>query len=745
MNTTQNGQPEPDTGLLSLALMARFHQLAADPAQLLHQRGKGSAAFDLVDLVQAGKQLGLQARALRSTPERLPHTPLPLMFQRHDGRWAILARIEDGRCLIQDPLKQAPEVLPLAVFCEQWSGQMLLLASRASITGEMAKFDFSWFVPALVKYRTLLRDVLIASFVVQILALLSPLFFQVIIDKVLGHHSLSTLHVMAFAMVVVALFEMVLGLLRTYVLSHTTNRIDVELGSRLFRHLINLPLAYFRTRRIGDSVARVRELENIRAFLTGAALTVVLDMLFMFVFIAVMAWYSVPLTLIVLASLPCYVLLAWFVSPLFRQRLDAKFARGAENQAFLVESVSGIETVKAMAVEPQMVRHWDNQLAAYISASFRVTQLANVYSQASTFINKLITVATLFFGAKLVMDNQISVGQLIAFNMMASRVSAPVLRLVQMWQEFQQTGVSVRRLGDILNTRTELVARSSSSALPAIQGNIVFDQVSFRYRTEGVDILKSVSFQLLPGEVVGVVGRSGSGKSTIAKLVQRLYTPTQGRILIDGLDISLADPAWLRRQVGVVLQENLLFNRSIRENIALADPGMPMERVIYAAKLAGAHEFIAELQEGYDTVVGEQGSSLSGGQRQRIALARALVSNPRVLILDEATSALDYESERIIQQNMKEICKGRTVIIIAHRLSALRDARRILVLDHGVLKEQGTQDELLAHKDSLYAHLFAQQASVVVSTGAVTTGSTTSVSTAAELASRSDGSNRSAS
>lgn len=711
----KDGVDPIDTGLHSLVLMARFHQVAAEPVQLKHQRGKGNTPFTDEDLLLAARQLKLHARVIKVTRDRLSSMTLPAMVQRNDGSWQILARYETGKCLLQDPARQAPDIVSEEAFCADWNGQSMLVASRATLSGELSRFDFSWFIPAVVKYRTWLRDILFASFVLQLLALLSPLFFQVIIDKVIGHHSLNTLDVMIFALVAVSVFELVLGLVRTYVLSHTTTRIDVDLGSRLYAHLMQLPLSYFRSRRVGDSVARVRELETIRNFLTGSALTVALDILFMFIFITVMAWYSTTLTLVVLASFPCYALLAWIVTPIFRARLDEKFARGAENQAFLVESVSGIETVKAMAVEPQMLRRWDSQLAAYVGASFRVTQLANFYSQFSTLINKLVTAATLYFGASLVMANELTVGQLIAFTMLSARVSTPVLRLVQMWQDFQQTGVSVRRLGDILNTRTEVSARGAAGALPAIRGDIQFEGVHFRYRPDGVDILNNVSFRLQAGEVIGIVGRSGSGKSTIGKLLQRLYTPRQGRVLIDGVDISLADHAWLRRQIGVVLQENLLFNRTIRENIALADPGMPIEYVIRAAKLAGAHDFIAELPEGYGTVVGEQGASLSGGQRQRIALARALVTNPRVLILDEATSALDYESERIIQNNMKEICQGRTVIIIAHRLSALRDANRILVIERGELVEQGASHNLLQQTGSVYARLFAEQAGITTS------------------------------
>lgn len=699
-----------DTGLVCLVMLARFHQVAVEPSQLAHEFGQAGVAFGPQELLLAAKKLGLKARAVLSSIDRLDKIPLPAIAADLDGGFFIIAKAEGGKVLIQSPREQAPRLLTEEELAAKWSGQLIMVASRASVLGDLANFDITWFIPALIKYRHLLRDVFIVSFFIQILALISPLFFQVVIDKVLGHRSYSTLDVLCFGLLVVSLFEVLLGGLRTYVFSHTTNRIDVELGAKLFRHLLALPLPYFGARRVGDSVARVRELENIRNFLTSASVTVVLDMFFAVVFIAVMAFYSGWLTLIVLLSLPCYVFLSVWSTPIIRARLNEKFARGAENQAFLVESVSGIETVKALAVEPQMQRHWDNQLAAYVSASFRAGHISNIAGQAAQFINKLVTVLTLWFGARYVMDGQLTVGQFVAFNMLAQRVSAPVLRLTQLWQDFQQAGISVNRLGDILNTRTE-VSGASRSALPAAQGRITFDQVVFRYRVDGPETLRGISFDVSPGEVIGVVGRSGSGKSTVAKLVQRMYVPERGRVMVDGVDLSLVDPAWLRRQIGVVLQENRLFNRSIRDNIALGDPGLPMERIIAAAKLAGAHEFILELPEAYDTMVGEQGASLSGGQRQRIAIARALVTNPRILILDEATSALDYESERIVQQNMQAICQGRTVIIIAHRLTALRNAQRIFVIDKGQLVEQGSAQELLALENGLYRHLFAQQQS----------------------------------
>jgi subfamily B ATP-binding cassette protein HlyB/CyaB len=585
------------------------------------------------------------------------------------------------------------------------------MTARAGLLDLSRRFDITWFLGAIHKYRSLLGEVLVASFFLQLFALVSPLFFQVVIDKVLVNRTLSTLDILVVGLVGISLFETILGILRSYLFAHTTNRIDVELGARLFRHLLALPIAYFQARRVGDSVARVRELENIRNFLTSSALTLVIDLFFTFIFLAVMFIYSPLLTWIVLGSFPFYIGISAGVTPLFRKRLDDKFTRGAENQAFLVETVTGVETLKSMAVEPQMQRRWEEQLAGYVASSFRVIRLGNSASQVIQFISKVVTAAVLYFGAKLVIAGDLTVGELVAFNILAGRVSSPVLRLAQMWQDFHQARISVARLGDILNTPAEPTYNPGRAALSAIRGDITFDNVTFRYRIDGAEVVRDVNFTVPAGQVVGIVGPSGSGKSTLAKLVQRLYVPERGRVLVDGVDLAMVDTTWLRRQLGVVLQENILFNRSVRDNIALAEPGMPIEKVIAAAKLAGAHEFILELPEGYDAIVGERGSSLSGGQRQRIAIARALVTEPRVLIFDEATSALDYESERIIQQNMAQICKGRTVFIVAHRLSTVRLADRILTIDHGRITEDGTHNELI-RKGGRYASLYRLQSGI---------------------------------
>jgi len=698
-----------DPGLTALVMLLRFHGAGADPAQIRHQCG--TAAIGIPDMIRCAKEFGLKAREMKTSWPRLATTPLPAIAALKDGGFLLLGKVGDDKVVVQSTKTPRPELMSIADLEAIWDGRIVLMTRRASLTELSRRFDITWFVGAIHKYRQQLAEVLLGSFFLQLFALASPLFFQVVIDKVLVHRSMGTLDVMVIGLLGIALFETILGILRTYLFSHATNRIDVELGARLFQHLLALPTAYFQSRRVGDSVARVRELESIRNFLTSSALTLVIDLFFTVVFLGVMFLYSPLLTGIVLAGFPFYVGISAGVTPQFRRLLDEKFKRGAENQAFLVESVTGVETLKAMAVEPQMQRRWEEQLAGYVAASFRVLRLGNTASNSVQFVSKVVMAGILYFGARLVISGDLTVGELVAFNMLAGRVSQPVLRLAQIWQEFHQAKLSVERLGDILNTPPEPKFNPARAALPAIRGDVTFDHVVFRYRIDGPEVLHDVSFSVSAGQVIGIVGPSGSGKSTVAKLVQRLYIPERGRVLVDGVDLAMVDTSWLRRQVGSVLQENVLFNQSIRDNIALPDPSMPIEQVVEAAKLAGAHDFILELPEGYDTVVGERGASLSGGQRQRIAIARALVTNPRILIFDEATSALDYESERIIQENMQRIAQGRTVFIIAHRLSTVRRSNRIITIDRGRLVEDGTHDELIK-KGGRYATLHRVQADI---------------------------------
>ncbi|WP_186106006.1 type I secretion system permease/ATPase [Burkholderia gladioli] len=703
--TGPNAASLRDPGLAALVIVARFHGISAEAGQLRHQAGLDAERFAESDLMLSARTLGLKVSAIDATAARLAKLPLPAIVIDRDGEHCVLAGCNDSQALVLEYGAAAPTACRPEQLIER-GGRLLLFASRASMIGELAKFDFSWFIPALVKYRKLLLEVLLVSVLLQLFGLVSPLMFQVVMDKVLVNRAFNTLNVVCIALLIGGIFEILLSGVRNYVFSHTASRIDVELGAKLFRHLLAIPMSYFGARRVGDAVARVRELENIRGFLTGQAVTVVIDLFLSIIFLAVMCTYSVWLTLIVLLSIPAYAAISIVITPILRRRLDEKFARTADNQSFLYESVASIETVKSMALEPQSTKRWDNQLAAYVSAGFRVTSLGNVGQQLIQLVSKLVSLATLYVGARFVIEGKLSVGQLVAFNMMSQHVAMPVLRLAQLWQDFQQVGISMSRLGDILDTRTEL--SRNRQTLPALRGQVSFQSVRFRYRPDAPPVLDGVSLDIPAGAVIGIVGRSGSGKSTLTRLLQRLYIPEQGRIRIDGIDLALSDPAWLRRQIGVVLQENRLFNRSIRDNIAVADPAASLDVVIRAAQLAGAHEFISELPEGYDTLVGEQGANLSGGQRQRIAIARALITNPRILIFDEATSALDFETEHVIQRNMKAICAGRTVIIIAHRLSAVRNADHIVAMDKGKIVESGTHHALLGLQ-GYYARLVALQ------------------------------------
>lgn len=694
-----------DSAAGSLAVALQLLGLPASAKELLHQRGVDRLTE--LDLQQLTSLLPVRAKLLNLTLAQAGKAPTPFLTRLKDDNWIVVARIEDGKALVQDPNVQAPSVVPVEVLRDLWSGRVLLLTRRAALTDPHSRFGLGWFVSAIRKYRRPVTEVLVGSLFVQLFALLTPLFFQVIIDKVFVSRGLSTLEVLTLGLAGLSIFEMILSGLRTYLLAHTSNRIDVELGARLFRHLLSLPFAYFQTRRVGDTIARVRELDSIRQFLTSSAVTLTIDLAFALIFLGVLFLYSPLLTLVVAVTLPLYVILSLAVTPAFQARLQERFQRGSDNQAFLVEVVGGVETIKSMALEPIVQRRWEDQLAAYVTASFRVVLLNVMGSQAAQLINRFMVVAILFLGAELVIQNRLTVGELVAFNMISSQLAAPVLRIAQLWQDFQQVRISVDRVGDILNALPE-PGTPSQSSLPALLGEIRLEAASFRYRADAQPALKEISLTIPAGQVIGVVGPSGSGKSTLAKLVQRLYVPDGGRVMVDGNDLSLIHPAWLRRQIGVVLQENVLFNATVRENIALAQPGTPLDRVIEAAALAGAHEFITALPEGYDSMIGERGASLSGGQRQRIAIARALLGDPRILIFDEATSALDYESEAAIQANMRSICQGRTVILVAHRLSTLRGADRIITLEDGRLIEDGTH-ETLVDAEGRYASLWRLQ------------------------------------
>ena len=698
------------TGLLALCGVAAYFRIAADAELLARELAMGEREAAPDDLLRAARRIGLKARrAERLDAARLATLPSPSLVRLRSGGYAVFGGGGNGVFRIVDPVTRADRMLSAAAVIAEIEPFAILVTRRFGGAGaDPDRFGFRWFLPSLWRYRKPLAHVLLASLIVQIFALVTPLFFQVVIDKVLAHRSYSTLFVIIAGLVIIGFFDVLLQYVRTYALNHTTNRIDVELGQRLFAHLMRLPLGYFETRPAGQTVARLRELESVRQFLTGQGLFFALDLLFALLFIAVLFAYSVPLTLIVVLSIPLYLAIAVLIRPALKARIEERFNTGAMSQQLLVEAVVGVQTIKAAAIEPVMRAEWEDRLAAYVKTGFAAGMLAALGQNAVQYVDKLLRALLLLFGAKAVIDGDLSVGALVAFNMIAGQVAQPILRLSQLWQDFQQVQVSVARIGDILNAAPE-PAGPTLVRLPPPTGRIELRNVSFRYRPGAPEVLKDVSLSISPGEVIGIVGPSGSGKSSLTKLVQRLYLPSEGQILVDGIDIAQVDAAWLRRSIGVVLQENLLFNRSLHDNIALADPSMPRQRVMHFARLAGADAFIARMPRGYDTMIEERGTNLSGGQRQRMAIARALATNPRILIFDEATSALDYESERIIQANLREIVKGRTAIIIAHRLAAVRPCNRIIGMMDGRIVEQGSHAELLARPGGLYARLWALQ------------------------------------
>ena len=707
----QNNKPL-DTALKCLVMIAGYHGIAVQEEQLARAYVVTSSGMDTMTLLRAAKDIGLRARRVVETPERMGLLPQPCIVSLENGNKVMVLRYEKGRVLLADPYQSHQFLLTEAKFAEIWSGEAILFTERYEEKTENKKFDLYWFIPIILKYKKFIWQVMGMSLLLQLFGLISPLFTQVIIDKVLVHRSLSTLDVMVIGMVLVSLFQVWISSLRGYLFTHTTNKVDVMLSMKLFRHITSLPISYFSTWKVGDVVTRVRELDTVRQFITGSALTIVLDSIFTIVYIAAMFMYSGVLSVITLLILPIYILLNLFIVPVYRRRINNNFDANSANQAFLIESVTGIQAVKSLAVENNLRRKWEKMLSRYIKTSFATTNLANFAGNIGSLIQQLFVVIILWYGSYLVMENRITIGGLIAFQMMSGQVIAPVLRIVSMWQSFQQTKVSIDKLGDILNSDTEPVFNPTRTTLPQLQGDICFDRVTFRYRQDMAEVLYQLSLRIKAGQSVGIVGRSGSGKSTVTKLIQRLYVPEAGRVMVDGIDMAQIEPAWLRRQIGVVLQENFLFNGTVAENIAIAAPDASQEDIVHAAELSGASLFIDDLPKKYDTMVGERGSALSGGQRQRIAIARALITNPKIMIFDEATSALDYESEKIIMRNLDSISSGRTMIMIAHRLTTVCHCDRILVMDHGRLHESGTHEELLA-AEGIYYSLWQQQSGIV--------------------------------
>ncbi|WP_109147218.1 peptidase domain-containing ABC transporter [Campylobacter concisus] len=694
------------SALRSLEIVGALNNVRIDSRAIIRDYALNSApSFE--ELIRIAKDKGFKAKIKPLTIKNLVSYPLPCIARDKNGVYFNILKVDTSKnevLIFKD--KNEPYAIKFEELLNILNPNPKMIVLKHKLLNDRIKFGFGWFYARMLSYKKIVGEILIASFVIQLFGLVTPLFTQVVLDKVLVHHSLSTLNVIAVAFGAVIIFEMLLSLSRNYIFAHTTSKIDARLGAMLFDHLIKLPMIYFENRKVGNIVARVRELDSIREFIANKSVTVLLDMLFSVVFVIMMLLYSVKLTLVALGFVTIIATLYFFATPRLRARLEDKFQMGARSNSYLVESITGISTVKSLAIEGSMQRLWEDFLAKYVKSSFELSNLSNILSGIANALSKLMTLAILYLGVGLVIENKLSVGQLIAFQMFAGQFSAPIMRLVGLWNEFQQALLSVDRLGDILNTPKEQ-ENGNAITLSEIKGSVKFDNVSFKYSPNSPTVLQNFSLEVKPNTSIGIVGRSGSGKSTLTRLLQRLYYANEGAIYIDGVDIRHMNPSWLRQNIGVVLQDSYLFSGSVKENIAYAYPSASMDLILQASKVAGADEFISMLPEGYDTLVGERGSSLSGGQKQRIAIARAILTNPRILIFDEATSALDYESEKIISNNLAAIKKNRTVFIVAHRLSTVKECNEIIVLDKGRLIERGDHESLM--KQSGYYYFLNKQ------------------------------------
>ncbi len=696
------------TSLVSLQIVGKFHNIPININSIINEFAIEKDELSLEEFLYICKKQSFKAKA-KNLPlkELLSNYSLPIMCYLKDNSYCVILRVDikNEKLIIFYPKKEEPESISFDKFEINIINYIVLSEKYFSNT---VKFSLKWFYKQILHHKKIMGQILLASFVIQLFALAPPLFTQVILDKVITHQSISTLKVIGFAFIIVAIFDFILNIVRNYVFFHTSSKIDATLGSKLFNHLISLPIIYFESRKVGNITARVRELDEIRNFIADKSINVILDLLFSIVFIVIMFFYSVKLTFLVLFIVSIIAVIYLVFTPLFRRRLEEKFQMSAHSNSYLVESITGIQTLKSLNIEGTMQKKWNNHLAKYVEAGFDLSKLSNVLGGFSGLLKQLMTIGILYFGVLLVIEQkQLTIGQLIAFQMFANQFIGPILRLVNLWNDLQQVLLSVDRIGDILNSPVE-EDNNQAITLDKLDGEIIFENVIFKYDINSLNILNNLSMRIKPGQSIGLVGRSGSGKSTLAKLIQRMYIINSGIIYIDKVDVRHLNPKWLRSQIGVVLQENYLFSGTIKENIILSKPSASMDEIILSSQIAGAHDFISAFPEGYDTFVGERGSSLSGGQKQRIAIARAIITNPKILIFDEATSALDYESEKIIQNNMNKIKSNRTMIIIAHRLSTVKECDVIFALDKGEIVEYGSHEELIA-SHGYYYNLVCQQ------------------------------------
>ena len=677
--------------------------------KVLENQLKTAGSISMQACGAIAQSIGLTPQLAQVPAEAINRIKAPVMIKWEDS-FAIIYSITEQELVLATPEKGLMRKR-IPQFKEIWGEQGEVLLLQAPQVEQKEQFSFWWFVPALMEHKTVFFEVLLASFFVQLFGLANPLISQVIIDKVLGQRSIDTLDILGAFLLGVALFEGLLNGLRTFLFIDTSNRIDVKLSAEVIDHLLRLPQNYFDNRRVGDLVYKFSMMGQIREFMTSTALTVVLDAVFSVVYVAVMLSYSVQLTFVSLAVVPILAVMIILINPLVLRLIKQRNMRFADSQSYLVEVVSGIQTVKAQNIELKSRWEWSSRYAKYITASFKTIITGTTAGTISAFLNQVGNLAQLWVGAYLVLGNEITLGQLIAFRIISGNVTGSLLRFVSVWQSFQEVSMSIDMLKDVVDTPTETSDEDRSNIpLPAIQGQVTYEEVSFRFLESGPLQLANVNLEFPAGSFVGIVGGSGSGKSTAMKLLQRLYPPLSGRIFIDGYDIAKVELYSLRSQLGVVLQDTLLFNCSVQENIALSNPDASTDEIVRAARLAVAHDFIMGLPAGYNTVVGERGSSLSGGQKQRIAIARTILQNPKLLILDEATSALDYHSERQVCNNLAEAFAGRTVFFITHRLTTIQNADVIIMMDQGAVVEQGSHKELMALKGRYYC-LFQQQES----------------------------------
>jgi ATP-binding cassette subfamily B protein len=703
-------QSSSDCGAACLVMVAQYWGKRFSLNRIRELANVNRDGSSLFGITLAAEAIGFSTKPVKATLQQLSQQALPAIAHWEGKHYIVVYRITDKQVIIGDPaIGQCS--LSHQAFEDGWTGYALLLTPTTAMNEQQDARTTLWYFFELLKPHSLvLTEIFVASLLVQLFGLITPLFTQLILDRVVDQGSDITLTAIGMGLLLFSLFRVTMMGLRQYLIDHTANRLDLALIGGFIRHTFRLPLKFFESRYVGDLVSRVQENHKIQRFLSGEALTILLDLLTVFIYVGLMVWYSWKLALLVLLVIPPFLLLALFATP-FLQRISREiFTAIAKESSYLIEALTGIRTIKASAVEQTVRWRWEERFSLAVQKTFSGQVIGNRLQIFSNSIEAIASTSLLWYGASLVIQKELTIGQLVAFHMLLGNVIRPFQRLSILWNQLQEVLIAVERINDVFDAEPEenLLAQERQ-ALPKLKGDIRWENVTFRYHEESdVNTLQNLTFQILPGQMVAVVGRSGSGKTTLSKLLLGLYPPTAGRIFIDGYDVTSVSLRSLRQQVGIVDQDTFLFGGTIRENMSLGHPDATLEDLTEAARLAGADEFIQRLPMGYESQIGEGGGLLSGGQRQRIAIARALVGNPRLLIFDEATSHLDTESERIIQQNLERILKGRTSLVIAHRLSTIRHADLILVLDRGILVESGTHAALL-QKRGYYAHLVQQQ------------------------------------